>query len=328
MQRRVGKHHAELSRGGRDGMGHRSVRPAWRQHDRALAGGQQGPGRVVELNELESRLDRGDHQRKRLVLTVLPCPELGHHGLVVRPAGEVIAAQALDGDDPALRQRDGDSLERRFVAFGRGAAGSIHEPQRRTAVGTGVRLGVEPPVERVLVLGAAAGAHLECRHRGQRPVVGNAADDREPRPAVGAVREGVPVTTVRRVHQLGEAGLTGRDVGGDGGLGRTTVRAFRDPEVGLTRRGDPLIGDPLDDRERRRLGPHPAKQLVEPPAFPLGLDHDASRIVQHPAAEAKVRREPVDEGPKADALHCSLHTHADPLTRPDGHPSSISSRSA
>ena len=50
-----------------------------------------------------SRLAR--HQRERLVLAVLARAQRGDGRLVVGAAGEVIAADALDGDDEAVEQR-------------------------------------------------------------------------------------------------------------------------------------------------------------------------------------------------------------------------------
>ena len=83
------------------------------------------------------------------------------------------------------------------------------------AVGAGVGLRVEAPIARIVVLGAAALAHREPRHRRQRPVVGDAPHDREARPAVGAVDERIAVAAIAGVEKLGEAVGAGRRVGRD-----------------------------------------------------------------------------------------------------------------
>ena len=101
----------------------------------------------------------------------------------------------------------------------------IEQRQRRPAAGAGVGLGVEAPVARVLVLGAAVGAHLKAGHRRQRAVVGDAAHDREPRTAVGAVDERVAVAAVGRVEQLAQAVGAGRAVRRDRRVGALAARA-------------------------------------------------------------------------------------------------------
>ena len=92
---------------------------------------------------------------------------------------------------------------------------SAFQPELRTASPAGVGLGVEAAVERIVVLGLAGGAHGEARHRGLRPVVGDAAGDGEARAAVGAVEKGITEAAVAGVEKLAEAIRTGGGVGGD-----------------------------------------------------------------------------------------------------------------
>ena len=65
----------------------------------------------------------------------------------------------------------------------------VEQLQRRPAARTGDRLGVKPPVGRIVVLGPAVGAHRKRGHRGPRPVVGQLLDDRPARAAVRAIGE-------------------------------------------------------------------------------------------------------------------------------------------
>ena len=108
--------------------------------------------------------------------------------------------------------------------------------QPRSTAGTRVRLRVIPPIRRILVLRPARAAHLEPRHRRQRPVVGDAAHDREPRAAVGAVDERVAVAPVGRVEQLAQAVVACRRVGSDGRVRAAARRARRDREARGPRR--------------------------------------------------------------------------------------------
>jgi hypothetical protein len=83
---------------------------------------------------------------------------------------------------------------------------------------------VEATVGGVVVLDLASLAHREARHRRERTVVGQRADDREARPAVRAGDERVPEAPVAGVEQLPPAVLADRDVGGDERGDRTPAR--------------------------------------------------------------------------------------------------------
>ena len=64
---------------------------------------------------------------------------------------------------------------------------------------------MKPPVRRIVVFGGAVFAETKVRHRRERPIVGDAFDDGEPRPAVGAIDEGVQVTPVGGIEQFAQA---------------------------------------------------------------------------------------------------------------------------
>ena len=65
-----------------------------------------------------------------------------------------------------------------------------------------VRLGVIAPVADVFVLPKAVGAHGKGIHRRAAAVIGQAADDRVARPAVGAVDKRIAEAAVPRRKQL------------------------------------------------------------------------------------------------------------------------------
>lgn len=67
------------------------------------------------------------------------------------------------------------------------------------ALRTGIGLGVKPTLRRHSVLGLALHAHPKDAHAGVRPIIGDRAHDRQPRPAVGAVGEGVTIAAIARV---------------------------------------------------------------------------------------------------------------------------------
>jgi len=90
----------------------------------------------------------------------------------------------------------------------------------RAANGTGIGLGVEPAVKWIIVFGLALRTHREGFHRRVGAVVGNGFDDAEAGAAMGAIREGIAESAVRRVVDFAEALRAGGDIGKDeGGFG-------------------------------------------------------------------------------------------------------------
>ena len=124
------------------------------QHHRPLATLQQ---RRFCIRHQCMRVDAGQirqHHRKGLGLTILALAQARHRRAVVGIAGEVKAAQSLDGDDGAVAQvlqRQGDR-----VAVQRDAVG-IGQPQARTANRAAGGFGMKAPVRRFTVFLRASG---------------------------------------------------------------------------------------------------------------------------------------------------------------------------
>src|SRR3990170_8736388 len=85
----------------------------------------------------------------------------------------------------------------------------------RAANGTSIRLCMEPPVLRILMLMIARGTHRKILHRSVGTVVRKGFDDREPGAAVGAIGERIEVSSIRDVEHLPETIGTCRDIGHD-----------------------------------------------------------------------------------------------------------------
>ncbi len=143
-----------------------------------------------------------DHDRERLGPAALPVAQAADRRGVGGVAGEVVAPQALDRDDPPRPEVRHGGRQGRLVACAR--RGSIRPAigQPRPAAGAGHGLRVEAAVRRVRVLGGAVGAQRERPHRRPGAVVRQLLDDRRARPAVRAVRERVAVAPVGRVGEL------------------------------------------------------------------------------------------------------------------------------
>ena len=95
-----------------------------------------------------------DHQRERPVLAVLAGAQQRHGLFGARVDGEVIAAQALDGEHAAGAQQFGSARRS-------GSPVCPTKRQRRARTPGSHRLRVEAPVGRIGVLGPARGAHRE-----------------------------------------------------------------------------------------------------------------------------------------------------------------------
>ena len=216
---------------------------------------------------------------------MLACAQARDRLGVCAVAREVVAAEPLHRDDPAVREHRHRLLERHRQSWPAGGAGD--------------RLGVEAAVERVLVLAAAVGTEREPGHRGVGPVVRNRADDREARPALRAVDERIPVAAIGRVEELAQAVVARRDVGRDQRR-PSGSHAVDDPELGLADRGQRLGRHRLDPGERGRAFLQRDREAIELIAF--DLDQHPVAVVQHVAAKAVLAGEAVDEGPEADAL--------------------------
>jgi hypothetical protein len=173
---------------------------------------------------------------------------------VARVAGEMKAAEALDGDDRAGRQQPHGAGDRVL------AGPTAHERELRPAGRARGRLGVEAPVARRRVLGQAGRAERERREARACAVVGQRARDRVARSAVGAVRKRTAVAARSRIEDLGEAWLAGCRVVPDR-RARVRAAAVDDRKTAAAGLGRALLDlDRVDARERRRRAPQPLEQ--------------------------------------------------------------------
>jgi hypothetical protein len=235
-----------------------------------------------------------------------------HRCLVVGATGEVVAADALDRHDLPAPQRNDGRRQRRLTNGSGLRARPVQQCQRRSATRTGVGLGMEAPVGRVLIFGAAGIAHGKAGHRRQRAVVGNAANDGETRPAVGAVDERVAETTVGRIVQLAQAVVAHRRVGRHRRVRHPTGRTRTDREARLA--GDDALGPLhfLDDRQWRRLAGQAGTERLHRVPGTLDFGDHAVRIGVDEPAQPQLAGQPVDVGAKAHALNGAADANARP----------------
>ena len=292
----------------------RRVRPAWQQHDRPPAPGQQLDRGAVELDQPAGGREVGRHHGQRPLLPVLALPQRRDGRLGRGVDREVVAAEPLDREDPAAGQQ---VRGRRHRVAGQRPARSVHERQCRPAGRAAHRLGVEPPVGRVGVLAGAVGAHPEAGHRRQWTVVRDAGDHGEPRPAVGAVDERVAVAPVGRVPQLGQAVRAGGRVGRDRRQPRPVRRARHDDEAGPADGRKRHAGHVLHHGQHRGPVPQPGDERRHRRHRPLRLGEHSGRVVADKTGDAELGRQRVRERPVADALHRPPDPDAHPGQRQD-----------
>jgi hypothetical protein len=160
---------------------------------------------------------------------------------------------------------------------------------------------MEATVAWVLVFSSALRAELKSAHRRVAPVVGDGADDREARPALRAVDEGIAVAPVGRVEQLVQALVARGDVARDQ-CATVHRQARQNRELPLAPQRLRLAAHPLDLRERRRLRLEGKGERVDSLCVTLDLHDDAGPVVQHEACEPVPHGQAVHERAEADPL--------------------------
>ncbi len=141
------------------------------------------------------------HQGQRFFLAVLPLAET-HNGLRQRGVNhEMESPQPFDGQDLAPAQqirRLGDGVLARQPA-----SLSIKKGYLWTALPAGVRLCMKTAIHRVVVFRFTFPTHREGSHGGLGAVVRDVFYYGVAWPAIGAVDEGVTISAILPVHDLG-----------------------------------------------------------------------------------------------------------------------------
>ena len=207
----------------------------------------------------------------------------------IGPTGEVEAADPLDGQDRPVAQRDGRGGH--GIVGVRVRARPREQGHGRPAHRTRVGLGMKAPVGGILVLGLARRAHGKAGHRGQGPVIGDSAHDREPRPAVGAVDERIAVAAIAGVAQLAQAVLAGGAVGAHRSVGGRRHRGCRGSRSRCAPVAVASVGSIASiTASGGASGPSRARKSSTARRVPLDLQHHPARVVEHEARRAPARR--------------------------------------
>ena len=299
VQRRVRQHEAQRVLPRRDRRCRPGCAVAGQQHDRCRRASQQPTFErrhaAIALNHRQV----ARHHRQGLGRPPLALAQPRHCRLTARIAGQVVAAEAFDGDDvPGPQPGHGlmQRVDRVDLALGRLGA------QRWAAGWAGIRLGVEAPVLGVTVFAFAFGTHHEGGHAGARTVVGQCADDGKTRPAVGAVGKRVVPAPVARIAQFGQAGSAGGGVGAQLGAHAVGSAALDAETFALGQAAGGAL-DAVDAGQRRCLALQRVHEIVDVSRRAGDDDEHAAAVIAYRPKQAALAGQAVDGGPKADALH-------------------------
>ena len=307
MQRRIGQHHAHIAVFADMRKARRFL---FQQHDRPTPALEKPCLILVEFADFSHAREIPAHDGKWLLIALLALPQPPRHPRVGAGAGQMHAAEALDGHDLPGFEHLPRSFQRRLVAVPALPCGADEE-QVGPAVRAAVRLGVVTAVFDVVVFPRAVRAHGKAAHGGQGAVVRHVLHDGEARAAVGAVDEGVAIAPVLRVQQLAPTVVAQADVRRDERVALRLDQTRQDRKaLVVLQRAAPAGLDPIDHGELRRSLRQPVQKALQRRALPLELQHHAGGAVADRAAQPVLADLTVHEGAETDALHDAVDVDA------------------
>ncbi len=302
MQRRVGQHPAIGCLTRSDTFG-QLLRTFGNQNDwgggilqqrRLLRGWRCEPVNVVQCA----------HQRERLAGGVFAPSQKGNRGGVGGVTGQVEPAEALDRNNLSGQQTCGCHGNR---VTGLRLAICL-KPQLWTARSTGHRLGMKPAVRRVAILAGAISAHIKSRHRGLRAVIRQGPQDRQARPTMGAVGEGITGTARIVAPDIGGAVRARGGIRCDPCFGPLRARGGNFEPAGDVFKLTGFTSHSIDAGQRRGLRRNGRLKRIQPGAH--HMDQNPFGIVPHIALQARIVRQLPDKRTKSDALYLASHPDA------------------
>ena len=232
---------------------------------------------------------------------------------VGRVAREVIAAEALDGDNlPVCGAARAPRRRRRASTAGRGARRGRRSAMSR-ALGPQTGQAIASAWKRRSAgsrYSARRRAHsAKARHGRQRAVVGDRGDDAEPRTAMGAVGERIAEAALGRIGDLGAR--TPRQIAASGATWVCTAAACTIGDAELADRSA-AIGWRLDDvdaRQRRRLACDAVEKVLDRRGS--RRRRAAGRLRRRSALRREIEfaRHPPHVRAKAHPLHAAAHAN-------------------
>ena len=190
--------------------------------------------------------------------------------IVIGAASQVEPTQPFDRNHASLEQLISCVVD--WVLHRLRLTLGISPPQARPALRAGVGLGMKPSVHRIVIFALAGRAQREAVHRCVATVVRDLLNNGVSWTTVGAIDEGVTVTSIRGVEQFSQTIFASRQINRDLRIDSGTAVRKIDFELSCITRGD--IGNvtlAYGGQCREAITPG-AQKPVELPGRPFNLD--------------------------------------------------------
>lgn len=220
--------------------------------------------------------------------------------MVFRVADQMKPSDAFDRDDRALKQEVKDSVQSISM---KDFSLSIHQSQGWTASRAGIGLGVEPSINRILILLAADRAHGEGSHGRLVAIIGNVFDDGESRATMRAVDEGIPVAEIAGREELCQARITSGHIRRDQGKAFRCPLALPDFKTGVSLWFERIGFQGFNSRKGRGQLGQSLDETIESPIVTLRIDEYPLFIVQDPSPDGMGEGQIVNKRPVPNALN-------------------------
>ena len=279
----------------------RQFAPRCHQDDGAGAVGQKVGFDRPHLGNDSGRSQIRHHNCECLCRTVLALAQPLHRVLVKSVAHQMIAADALDRDDPALLQMVYNLIN------GMGQLRSAHR--------TGQRFGMIAARSDVVVIALTVGTQRKVRQRRLRTVIGQGSGDGKTRPAMGAGDERIAVKPAGRVGHIRQTIGTGGGIGGNAGVD-SAARAGQNGKAALTGGGHFHHVHPIDPGQGRCVLLQIMNEGVGVVA--LHLHHHPVAVIEDETRQIQTLGKSMHIGAKAHPLHRPPHPQPQSPGRGDG----------
>ncbi len=316
MHRRVWKHDTEPLASRRDTLKRlRRLAPvrvchvlrvlaAMQQDNGPFPAEQHGTLGVRDHAEFFRDSQIGHHYGEGFLTAPLATAQLRDRCRLSRVAEQLVAAQALPGDDSPGLELFRHSLDHLASALtGPWCISWNEQLQSGTAHGACIGLRVKAPVGGVVVLAPAVGAKSEGGHRRLSAIVRDIEDDAVARTAVGAVGKGIFEAPVGGIADVVAALITDADIRRHQGEDIRFARAGANHESGVSLHRDRRTLHAGDSHQRRPLHGKSGDEIFDGGASAFQLDNGAFRRVHDEPGQAVLLSETVHVGSEADALH-------------------------
>jgi hypothetical protein len=314
MQGAVGQQGPEPIQAGGQRGAEWSVRSPRQQHDGCERRLQQRRFRHGDITAAPQLRQIGKHHRQGLGRPRLARPQSRYGRPIPGIHQQMDTADALDRHDATRAQRD-DRLRQRRIAQRTRPTRGIMPGKPWSADRAGQGLGMKPPIGGIGIFRPAIPTQCKTGHGGVDPVERQVLQDGPAWPAVAAGGEGITIAACSGIEQLRPAGRAGGEIGSDRSHRSIAGLARCDDEGTLLFQGPLLAAQAFDSGGWWNAGQFPVK-AHHGRLGALDLHDHPAGCVGHPAGQAKVCGQPMDERPQSHPLHPPMTGQTHPSLHP------------